>query len=235
MGANGNCKKGLAHKGRSGPECSRDEERRRDNPFMTTGQSSPPSPSLAPVSAPLARPASLMDLFVSFTWLALQGFGGVLAVVQRELVEKKRWLTLEQFVEEWAIAQIMPGPNVVNLALMLGHRYFGFKGAMVALAGMLTAPLVVALALATTYSHFGDNPQVQGALRGMSAVAAGLIVATGLKLIGALKNNPMGRVWSTCLAAATFVLVAWVRLPLVYVILVLGSAGCWVCYRNLPK
>ena len=71
---------------------------------------------------PLQQPRSKTDLFVSFTVLALQGFGGVLAVVQRELVEKKRWMTREQFVEDWAVAQIMPGPNVINLALMIGGR-----------------------------------------------------------------------------------------------------------------
>src|SRR6185436_5889498 len=94
------------------------------------------------------QPKSLSDLFVSFTLLALQGFGGVLAVVQRELVEKKRWMTRDEFVEEWAVAQIMPGPNVVNLSLMIGARYFGLPGAMVALAGMLTVPLLVVLTLA---------------------------------------------------------------------------------------
>jgi len=65
-------------------------------------------------------PRSKTDLFVSFTLLALQGFGGVLAVVQRELVEKKKWLTQDEFIEDWAVAQILPGPNVVNLSLMLG-------------------------------------------------------------------------------------------------------------------
>ena len=83
------------------------------------------------------RPASLADLFFSFTWLALQGFGGVLAVVQREIVERKRWLTPEEFVEDWAVAQIMPGPNVMNLSMMIGSRYFGLRGALAALAGML--------------------------------------------------------------------------------------------------
>ena len=82
-------------------------------------------------------PTSLADLFLTLTWLALQGFGGVLAVVQQGLVERKRWLTREEFVEEWAVAQIMPGPNVVNLCLIVGARYFGWRGAVVALAGML--------------------------------------------------------------------------------------------------
>src|SRR6478672_11162766 len=98
------------------------------------------------------QPKSLTDLFVSFTLLALQGFGGVLAIVQRELVEKKRWMTREEFIEDWAVAQIMPGPNVVNLSLMVGGRYFGLKGAMVALAGMLTVPLVLVLILALVYA-----------------------------------------------------------------------------------
>ena len=70
-------------------------------------------------------PTSNADLFLSFNWLALQGFGGVLAVVQRELVEKKKWLTLKEFVEDWSVAQILPGPNVINLALMIGGKHFG--------------------------------------------------------------------------------------------------------------
>src|SRR6476661_10829575 len=97
----------------------------------------------SPPSAPLARPASLSDLFISFTLLALQGFGGVLAIVQRELVERKRWLTQEEFIEDWAVAQIMPGPNVVNLALMIGGRWFGLPGALAALGGLLAVPLVL--------------------------------------------------------------------------------------------
>ena len=98
-------------------------------------------------SAPNA-PKSKTDLFWSFTFLALQGFGGVLAVVQRELVDKKQWLTLDEFVEDWAVAQIMPGPNVVNLSLMIGGRCFGLAGALAALAGLLLAPTLVVLLLA---------------------------------------------------------------------------------------
>ena len=88
-----------------------------------------------PEELPLNRPKSKTDLFLSFTFLALQGFGGVLAVVQRELVERKRWMTPAQFVEDWAVAQILPGPNVINFCLMIGGRYFGLAGALAALAG----------------------------------------------------------------------------------------------------
>jgi chromate transporter len=179
------------------------------------------------------QPKSLTDLFVSFTLLALQGFGGVLAIVQRELVEKKRWMTREEFIEDWAVAQIMPGPNVVNLSLMVGGRYFGLKGAMVALAGMLTVPLVLVLLLAVVYAQFAGHPGVAGALRGMGAVAAGLIAATGLKLSGALKKNVLGPQLCAGLGVLCFVAIALLRIPLAYVLLTLGVLACVLAYRKL--
>ncbi|WP_293603170.1 chromate transporter [Polaromonas sp. UBA4122] len=187
--------------------------------------------TLPPESHP--QPQSLTDLFVSFTLLALQGFGGVLAIVQRELVEKKRWMTREEFIEEWAVAQIMPGPNVVNLSLMIGGRYFGLKGALAALAGMLTVPLVIVLLLALTYAQFSAHPGVAGALRGMGAVAAGLIAATGLRLFGALKSNVLGQRLCIAFGMLCFAAIALLRWPLAYVLLGLGSVACVLAFRKL--
>lgn len=179
------------------------------------------------------QPESLTDLFVSFSILALQGFGGVLAVVQRELVEKKRWMTREEFVEEWAVAQIMPGPNVVNLSIMIGSRYFGWRGALASLAGMLTFPLLVVLALALVYAEFASNPHVAGALRGMGAVAAGLIMATGLKLVTALRRNVLGIPLCALLAVIAFVAIAWLKLPLLWVLLAVGGLGWALAWSRL--
>ena len=186
-----------------------------------------------PVPEDRQQPQSLIDLFVSFTLLALQGFGGVLVVVQRELVEKKRWMTREEFVEEWAVAQIMPGPNVINLALMIGARYFGWRGALSALAGLLAVPLVLVLLLALLYAQFASHPGVAGALRGMSAVAAGLVVATGLKLMSALQKNVLGLPACTALGLACFAFVALLRWPLLYVLPGLGIVGCTLAFRKL--
>ncbi|MYN06347.1 chromate transporter [Pseudoduganella aquatica] len=179
------------------------------------------------------RPASLTDLFLSFTFLALQGFGGVLAVVQREMVERKRWLTQEEFLEEWAVAQVMPGPNVVNLSLVIGARYFGLRGAMAALAGMLTLPLLVVVMLAVLHAHFADHPGVQGALRGMAAVSAGMIAATGLKLLTTLRKHPLPLSWSVPAAVLAVALVAFLRVPLAYVLLGIGGLCCVLTYRRL--
>ena len=169
------------------------------------------------------------------TWLALQGFGGVLAVVQRVLVDEKRWLTNEEFIEDWAVAQILPGPNVVNLALMIGDRYYGLRGGMAALAGILTFPLLVVLVIAALFASVADMPMAQGALKGMGAVSAGLIAAVGLRLTTALKANVMSAGVCTALAAITFIAIAILRIPLVWVLLGLGSLATLWAYRQLGQ
>lgn len=187
----------------------------------------------APAAAERPRPQSPRDLFFSFTWLALQGFGGVLAIVQRDIVEKKKWLTPDEFLEDWAVAQVLPGPNVVNLSVMIGDRYFGPRGAAAALAGMLTVPLFVILTLAVLYAHYAGNPQVAGALRGMGAVAAGLIAATGIKLIPALRRLPLGLGLSLAIVAVVFAAIAWLRIPLGWVLIVVGGVACVETWRRL--
>ena len=187
----------------------------------------------SPPSAAATRPESPRSLFVAFTGLALQGFGGVLAVVQRELVERRRWLTNEEFIEDWAVAQVMPGPNVVNLALMIGDRHFGLRGAAAALAGMLAVPTLLLLALAALYAGFADHPAMAGALRGMGAVAAGLIGGMALKLAAALRQHPLGWPIAGALAILTALAVGGLRVPLPWVMLALGGAACGLTWRRL--
>ncbi len=179
----------------------------------------------------LTVPTSNKDLFVTFTRMALQGFGGVLPVAQRVLCEQKRWLSKEQFVEILALGQVLPGPNVCNVALMVGDRFFGWRGAFSALAGMMTVPLVIVLIITALYAEFASNPVVAGALKGMGAVSAGLIIGSALKLIPTLKRNPMGLPVCALIAIVTFGLVALLRWPLVWVLLGLGVVAC--CYAAI--
>ena len=188
------------------------------------------SPERAATKATQA-PRNKADLFWSFTFLALQGFGGVLTVVQRELVDKKQWMTLDEFVEDWAVAQMLPGPNVVNLCMMFGGRHFGIWGALSALAGLLLAPLTLVLLLAAVFSGIADTPVAQGMLRGMGAVSAGLIVAVGLKMLPAMRSNPMGQAVCSALLFATFVAIGLLRWPLAWVLLGLGPlATLWAAH-----
>jgi chromate transporter len=190
----------------------------------------------AAASTATARPQSKTALFFTFASIALQGFGGVLTIIQREIVDKRGWLTQKEFTEDWAVSQILPGGNVVNLCIILGNRYFGWRGAMAALAGILLPPLVIVLILATLYNQFVDIPQVAGAVRGMGAAAAGLIGAVSLKMISGLKKNEMGMGVCYALMALTFISVGLLRWPLVYAVLGLGvpalAYACWKIKRG---
>lgn len=174
----------------------------------------------------LRAPASPGAMFRAFNRLALQGFGGVLPVAQREIVERERWLSREQFVELLAIGQVLPGPNVVNLAVLIGDRFFGWRGIAAAVGGLLLAPLAIVLALAALYAQFASQPAVAGALRGMGAAAAGLVLGTAWKLAPALSRNPLGRWPAAALALAAFAAMALLRWPLLAVVAGLGSAAC---------
>lgn len=179
------------------------------------------------------HPQSCKEIFWRFSWLALQGFGGVFPVAQKELVEKHRWLTKEEFVEDWAVAQVMPGPNVVNLGLIIGNRYFGLRGGLAALLGLLLFPLCLVLVLIFFYSSISNNQYVIGALKGMAAVAAGLIAGTSLKLASTFKKHPLKRPLCWLIVALCFIGVTYFKLSLVYALLIFGSSAMFLTYRKL--
>lgn len=180
-----------------------------------------------------AQPESPAQLFRAMTALALQGFGGVLAVTQRELVERRQWMTNAQFLEDWAVAQVLPGPNVVNLAVMLGDRHFGVRGALAAVAGMLAAPSALLLLVALVYARFADQPAVIGALHGMGAVAAGLVGGMALKLGAGLRTHPLGWALAVALTVLTALAIGWLRVPLPWVLLVVGGVACVITWVRL--
>ncbi|MGO4378294.1 chromate transporter [Pseudoduganella sp. RAF53_2] len=121
-------------------------------------------------------------LFKLFSQMALLGFGGVLPFAYRYLVERARWLTAEEFGALLGVAQLLPGPTICNLAVIVGQRFAGTRGAMAALAGLLVAPFFIVIALGVAYQQLATSALFANALHGMAAVAAGLILATAAKL-----------------------------------------------------
>ena len=192
------------------------------------------SEALAP-GTELRRPASCGELFRVCSRLALQGFGGVLPVAQREFVERTGWLTKAEFLEMLSVAQVLPGPNVINLGLMIGDRFFGWRGALAAVAGMLGLPLVLVLALAALAAEAGSLPAVAGALRGMGVVAAGLVTATAIKLMPALRANPLGLPVASAFVLATLGTIGAMRWPLVWVVLGLGCVAIASTWWRLAR
>ena len=190
-------------------------------------------PAPEPDGTTLRRPASCGALFLAFTRLALQGFGGVLPVAHRTLVEQERWLSPQQFVELLTLGQVLPGPNIINMAIVIGDRFFGWRGAVAACAGLLLLPMFIVLGLAIAYQQQAAHPAVAGALRGRGAVAAGLILATAVKLVRTLRGNPLGLPTCAAIGLATFALVGGLRWPMVWVVLGLGGLGMALAWRRI--
>ena len=122
------------------------------------------------------------SLFKLFSQMALLGFGGVLPFAYRYLVERSAWLTDAEFGEMLSVAQLLPGPTICNLAVMVGQRFAGARGAVAALGGLIAAPFFIVIALGVAYQQLATSALFAGALHGMAAAAAGLILATAAKL-----------------------------------------------------
>jgi chromate transporter len=178
-------------------------------------------------------PRSRTDLFLSFTWLGLQGFGGVLAVVQREMVDRKQWMTLSEFAEEWALAQTIPGPNVVNLSVMFGAKHFGPTGALAAMSGLLLLPGLLMVSIVFAFQAFAHLPVVASALHGMGVAAAGMVMAAGWRFWPTLKQHPLGWPLALLLMVASFGLAAVVHWPLAKVIGLVGLFSCGLTWWRL--
>jgi chromate transporter len=179
------------------------------------------------------KPQSLGELFRVFQKLALQGFGGVLPIAQRTLVEKQRWISAADFLALLSLSQVLPGPNIVNLAMIFGYRSAGWRGAWVCAAGLLLAPTLLVLALAAVAQGLGDVPAVRGALRGMGLVGAGLILAMAVRSLAVLPRHALARPWQVVLALATVWLVAVLRWPLVQALATLIPLAWWLAHRAL--
>ena len=174
------------------------------------------------------RPAAGV-LFRCFLIIGLTGFGGVLPLVHHELVRRHRWMSETGFAEALAICQVLPGPNVLNVAVVFGTRMAGWRGGAACLAGLLAMPLVVVLGLATLYGEFARDPRVMPVMGAVAAAAAGLVVALALRLLWPMR----GRARDLVLAGLACSGVAGLGLPLVAVLGVLAPLSVWLAWREL--
>jgi chromate transporter len=168
------------------------------------------------LASPLAG-VSRAQLFTSFLKMGLLGFGGVLPWARRVLVDERRWLDDRGFAELIGLCQVLPGPNVVNLAVIIGARAHGSIGSLIAVSGILLVPIGVLLLIATFYASVAHEPLARDAIAGASAAAAGLIFGTGMRLL--LQTRPPLR--GLVCGGAAFVAIGVLQWPLLSVIVVL--------------
>ena len=184
-----------------------------------------------PETSSLAR-VSRGTLFASFLKMGLLGFGGVLPWARRVIVDERRWLDDREFAELIGLCQVLPGPNVVNLAVIIGARSHGPLGSLIAMTGILFVPIGVMLAIAVFYAAVAHAAIAQHAIAAASAAAAGLIRGTALRLLLQTRPPPRGLLTG----AAAFVAVGVLQWPLLWVILaliVVGVAAEWRASRTV--
>ncbi len=169
-------------------------------------------------------------LFVAFLTVGLSGFGGVLPFARRMLVERRRWLDETQFNETLALCQTLPGPNIVNVSVVVGSRFAGPAGALAAVIGLMAAPVAIVLVLASLYGRFGAVGRAPEMIAALGAGASGLVAATAAKMAWPLiRRHPVS---ATPFIAIAFAGVALIKLPLIWVLLALAPIAIAIAWRR---
>ena len=143
------------------------------------------------------------------------------------LVEERRWLTAQEFTDVFGLCNLLPGPNTLNITIVVGSRFHGWRGALVGVAGLLSLPLTVALLLAALFAHVGTMPGFAAVLRGVGAAVAGLVLATGIKMAASRGRTPraLGFLIVTVVAIA---LLRWPLVPILLALIPLSVLVAWI-------
>ncbi|NUR11061.1 MAG: chromate transporter [Bradyrhizobium sp.] len=166
----------------------------------------------------VTAPPGLVALFLAFARMSLVGFGGVLVFARRAIVEQHRWMTADEFNETFALCHFLPGPNIVNLAMVFGSRLRGIAGGVAAFAGLLLPPTLIMTVLGIFYARFGDLDVLRRSLAGISCAAVGLLIAVVFRMMTPLlkRMDPLALI----LMLGVFAAIGVLRLPLPTVLLV---------------
>jgi chromate transporter len=185
---------------------------------MADSPASAPAPAASPPSAAINPPLS--ELFRAFFMVSLSGFGGALPWARRMIVEKKHWMTAEEFNEAFALSQFLPGANVVNFSVVFGARFGGGAGAALSLLGLIGPPLLIVTGVAYLYERYGDTATLGHILAGIAASAVGLLIA----LIAKMSMPLFTKRWNSApvMTILAFIGVAILHWPLPYVFLILA-------------
>ena len=159
----------------------------------------------------------LAALFNAFLAVSLGGIGGGSGIVwaRRITVENRRWIGDAEFADIVSLCQFMPGPNMIGIAVCVGAKMRGVIGAIAALCGFLVIPWTVGLSLGVLYLKYAHLTVLRDILGGIAATAAGLLIATGVRLLMPHRHRPAALLF----AALAFGLITFGRLPLLVVLL----------------
>jgi chromate transporter len=182
-------------------------------------------------SPALHRGPGIGPLFLGFLTLGITGFGGVLPLARRMLVQRRQWLTADEFTELLGLCQFLPGGNIINMSVAVGMRFRGWRGALACVCGLILVPTAVVVGLGVLYSRFATNPYLAHAFAGLAAAAAGLLTSLALRTLAPLRRSPVALV----IVLVTVVAIAVARLPLVPVMIGLAVLSIWLRPLDRPE
>ena len=166
----------------------------------------------------------LFDLFWTFCKIGALTFGGgyaMLPLIQREIVENKKWSTEKEILDYYAVGQCTPGVIAVNTATFIGYKLRGIIGGIVATLGVIFPSIVIILIIATFLQNFADLAIVQSAFAGIRVAVVALIITTVVKLINSSLKDYLGVI----IAIIAFVISAFIGLSPVYVVIAAALTG----------
>ncbi|MFI5022197.1 MAG: chromate transporter [Alphaproteobacteria bacterium] len=178
----------------------------------------PGSDASAPSLLKATKRVGRMELFLAFLKIGLLGFGGVAPWARRVIVEERAWFSEEEYASLLGVGQILPGPNTLNTAVMVGDRFQGAVGSLIAVAALMTMPLAILMAVASLYERFAALPEVASAMSGTAAAAAGLVIGTALKMTRRLRPTRI----AVLFGLVAFVAIGVLRFPLIAVVVVMA-------------
>lgn len=182
-------------------------------------------------STPSPRPnLTCKALFVGFFWAGIMGFGGVLPVIRRIVVDERCWLSQMDFNELFSLCQSLPGANVVNFSFAFGARENGFRGAASSVLGLMTAPVGIVLGLTMLYARYGGLAPVRHALFGLAAAAAGLALGSALRMSVPILSSTR----NLLLVVAVYALAFGLHMPLWLIILLMLPLSLALIWRQVP-
>jgi chromate transporter len=192
---------------------------------------SSPAPVLAPVPPEIRVVPTSRELFLGFLGLGMTAFGGALPLAHRMVVERHRWLSEAEFVELLGLCQFLPGGNIINLSVALGMRFRGVKGALAAILGLIAVPSIVVVMLGILYQHYQHDPLIKHLFAGLAAAASGLLIQMAVKIALPLRKNLV----LAGLATICFIAIAWLRIPLLWTMLVMTPVSVLITAKFAGK
>lgn len=169
------------------------------------------------------------ELFLSFLKIGLFTFGGgyaMIPIIEKEVIDNRKWIEQKEFLDLLTLAQSAPGPISLNTAVFVGYKLYGYRGALTALAGVVTPSFLIILTVAIFFSQIRNNPVIDAAFKGIRPIVVALMFAPALGFARSISGI------ATAVAAAVALLIWYAGISPILVLLVGAIVGILLAARR---